>query len=190
MTTQNATNTAPKLRQKRVLRSGTPGYKMPANRTERMKAIVANQADAATTCMNIGVAAYTYLQELNQRLIVISRALFEHQPQYEKAIKLGRPSIALELYLCGKQCLGCAHPRWIRYEWYARKPTLNNPHEFAPYGRTLQSDPVLSVSKSARNREQLLALVREAKALIATRKKLISRFSLLGLIAGDTVPEC
>lgn len=162
-------------RKKRQLVDGGKGYKKPANHAEHVTNIAYAGFTAAQSLEHLFESVHERFYGINQRLLEIHNELRAAQPKYEDAVDQERAGVALDLYSCGQQCLGCPHPRWMKYKWFEVPRTLANPkHKFKAIGHELESDPVLSISRKAANRELLLAMVREAKALIAERADLIA----------------
>lgn len=167
-------------RKKRKLSGEKQGYVKPANHAEHQLNTFNSVIASGETLHGLLDGVHARFMEINLRLLEIATELRAAQPKYEEAVKQQSAGVALELYSCGHQCLGCPHPRWMKYKWFEVPLTLANPkHKFKAIGHAMESDPVLSISHKAANRELLLALVREAKALIAERSKMLAVVSKL-----------
>jgi hypothetical protein len=104
---------------------------------------------------------------LNRKLMWIADELKRIQPK-------APGSVLLDLRDCGRGCMGCPHPRWIK--WFAPKPGL----EFKLLGARVPGDPSLALARSGKFEEhyrEALNLVAEAKRLLALKSRLIAAMS-------------
>lgn len=165
--------------QKRALKNGKR-YHKPESHAEHLAA-VKGAGDAAADMVDVLIEnAHFCFTRYNKRLLEIHHELRNKQLKYEMALVLNRSGIALELYNCGKDCLGCPHVRWIRYHWTEVALTKANPeHKFRAVGHLLKSNPVLSIPRGAKNRQELVSLVHEGQEICQERAKLLRLFSQL-----------
>lgn len=182
-TTTDPASSKPARKQKRALKDNRTQYRKPANHQAHIAQIAQTNINSCTAVEHLMDGAHARLFGFNQRLLEIHHELRECQLKYELAVELDHASIALELYNCGKGCLGCPHPRWLRYHWTEVQLTLENPeHKFKAVGRPINS-PVQAIPRKAKNRTLLLSLVREAQHIIKERAKLLKLFSKLRAFA-------
>lgn len=111
------------------------------------------------------------LHALNSRLVVLHDDIKSAQP-------VASGAICLELYACGPGCAGCPHPRWVRYHWrpgVAGKPNIL----ICTNLNAQQRDPVLALERKTSHYKTTVALIREAKAILADRTALLSALKTL-----------
>lgn len=171
-----------------------------AARRPKQDVLAESRASGLEQALIRGVVAAHRLDWLTQELISISQLLLQNQ-------KKGHGTVAMELHQCGRDCLGCPHPRWVQYVWphthqqvaaaKAARATENEalpdhvknrtPLRFSQTGDarmltinlgTKKLDPAQKLPKTE-NRAYLLALVAEAKAVIKERAELVAMFSVL-----------
>lgn len=123
------------------------------------------------------IAAETRVETLFTRVLDRLHALNTRLLELHDAIKAAQPvatgSICLELYPCGPGCLGCPHPRWMRYSW---APGVGN-KKSRLIGTNLDAqerDPVLALPHKSAHRKATADLIREAKAILAERTALLA----------------
>lgn len=169
-----------------------------AARRPKQDVLAESRASGLEQALIRGVVAAHRLDWLTQRLIELSGLLLANQPK-------AHGTVALELHQCGRDCLGCPHPRWVQYTWpqtpqqvaaakeardaenadvpaHAKNTT---PLRFKQTGdarmltvnlSTKKQDPAQKLLKTE-NRPYLLGLVAEVKAVIKERAELIETFS-------------
>ena len=124
-----------------------------------------------------------HLAEIESRLQGIAEELKKTQP-------LAAGAVTLHLYPCGPGCLGCPHPRWVK--WYIGRHKTGGT-AFMARDLDTKTDPALVLTRSkdfAPGYRATLGLVREAKRLIAAKGRMIqllSRLSKTGTrVEGDS----
>lgn len=121
-----------------------------------------------------GLAAQELLM-LNRKLIWVQARLRQVQPK-------SPGSLLLDLQDCGRGCMGCPHPRWLK--WFAPSGT----NELKLLGARIKGDPSLSLSRSGKFLpvyQESLALVAEAKRLLKQRTSLVSALRSLAAITRE-----
>ena len=109
-------------------------------------------------------AVIFYLIDLNEALLQVQASIKAAQPVADGAV-------CLELYKCGPFCIGCPHPRWVKYRW--AKPIGARPARLLCVNLDAKRiNPAQAIAKSGPARKALLPLIRQAKALIAERTAL------------------
>lgn len=127
------------------------------------------ETQAEETCLS----AAEQLHKIHNELFLVAERIKAVQP-------VSSGSICLELYGCGKKCMGCPHARWVRYRWNA-KGVLQAVNLTAA-----GSDPVLALSRNTPHFKEAKALIREAKTILSRRARLLAAFSQLSrIIAGQ-----
>lgn len=114
----------------------------------------------------------TFMQVLD-RLHVLNSTLVELHDKIKKAQPVASGSVCLELYPCGPGCNGCPHPRWVRYYWTpgdSSKQGVLMGTNLDAQGR----DPVLALGRKEPHYAETAKLIREAKAILAERSKILS----------------
>lgn len=118
------------------------------------------------------------LHELNDSLIDMHNKIKAAQP-----VKSG--AVCLELYPCGPGCTGCPHPRWVKYEWLPGKGDKPGPM----LGINLDAqkkNPILVLSRKEKHYQALAELIRQTRAILDERAKLLERVRMLRYIAVPT----
>lgn len=110
---------------------------------------------------------------LNQRLAQLVVAIRQSQSKDN--------SICLELYPCSSDgCRGCPHPRWVKYKW---RPKLRAEAEkdilVSINLSAAKKEPILALSRKAKNYAQTAELIREAKFLLNERTHIIATLRTL-----------
>ncbi|RQR65345.1 hypothetical protein DIE18_02350 [Burkholderia sp. Bp9125] len=106
------------------------------------------------------------LHTLNARLISLHGEIKQAQP-------VASGSVCLELYPCGPGCSGCPHPRWVKYRWTEGKD--DKPGMLLGINLDAQDrDPVLALARGEPHYAATATLIREAKTILAERKKILS----------------
>lgn len=124
-----------------------------------------------------GIASETRVETIfNQvldRLHALNSRLIELHDQIKQAQPVASGSVCLELYPCGPGCNGCPHPRWVRYYW-----TPGDGHKPGVLiGTNLDAqkrDPILALGRKDAHYALTAKLIREAKAILAERTKILS----------------
>lgn len=117
------------------------------------------------------------LNQLNGRLFVLRDEI--------KALQLpiANGAICLELYQCGPGCGGCPHPRWMQYFWKKQGGRRNRGEEKdilqAVNLSKLEKEPGRLLKSSHPNYRDILARIREAKAILEERSELVAVFRSL-----------
>ena len=165
--------------QKRAPNDGRAHYCKPENHQAHLANVQTTNIFSCEAVERIFDGAHAHLFRANERLLGIHLELRECQLKYALAVEKDRASIALELYNCGRGCIGCPHPRWVRYHWIEVPLTLANPdYRYRAAGRPV-AHPVQSIPRKARNYEQIAGLVRDAQNVIKERAKLLRLISKL-----------
>lgn len=111
-------------------------------------------------------------ERMDARLLQIAEQLRELQPTRNG-------SLVLDFYACGKNCLGCSHPRWI--QWSTPRFPVGNTG-WVGHRLKAQDDPSRRIRRTGLFKEHYEArrnLVKDAKVIIADRGELIQRASRL-----------
>ena len=117
--------------------------------------------DSATLAERRCAAVILHLCELNEELLQLQAKIKEAQPVADGAI-------CLELYKCGPFCVGCPHPRWVKYRWTT--PRGPKPASLLCINLSAKGiNPAQAVAKGSSSRKALLPLIREAKGLLLER---------------------
>lgn len=113
--------------------------------------------------------AFARINEINYRVEELAEEIKSSQKEYVGAV-------TLNLYDCGKDCLGCPHPKW-RF-WFARKvhpksteTILLSTQVKYPLKRLLKKGP------HAENYEATRLLVKEAVDLFKERTEILQTIS-------------
>ncbi|WP_172415157.1 hypothetical protein [Comamonas thiooxydans] len=115
--------------------------------------------------------AHARLHRYNARLIELTVAIKQSQP-------VASGSVCLELYPCGSRCSGCPHPRWMKYRW--TEPTPEKPSTLLAINLSAKkADPVLALARKGPGAAVTANLIREAKAILEKRSKLLSKIRSL-----------
>lgn len=101
------------------------------------------------------------LHQLNARLVELHDEIKASQP-------IASGAVCLELYPCGPGCVGCPHPRWVRYKWADAKGGNSGMLMGTNLGAK-GKDPVLSLTRKFENYEETALLVRQAKLVLKER---------------------
>lgn len=126
--------------------------------------------EAETKAEGLVTRALDQLHALNTELLDLQEKIRAAQP-------VANGSVCLELYPCGRGCLGCPHPRWMRYYW-----TAGDKNPGVMVGTNLSAkdkDPVLALSRKEPHYAATAALVRKAKAILDERSTLLAAFGRL-----------
>ena len=111
------------------------------------------------------------LNEMNYRMVELHDAIRASQ-------RTASGSVCLELYACGRGCNGCPHPRWVQYNW--TKPEDGSAGTMMGINLDAQQrEPVLALARTAENYQETVKLVREAKALLLERGKILNAIRTL-----------
>lgn len=123
------------------------------------------------------VAAETRVEHLFDdvldRFHQLNARLVELHDQIKAAQPISSGAVCLELYPCGPGCLGCPHPRWVRYKWADAKGGNSGMLMGTNLGAK-GKDPVLALTRKFENYEETAALVRQAKAVLKERAGLLA----------------
>lgn len=115
------------------------------------------------------------LHALNLRLTELHDAIKAAQP-------VASGSVCLELYPCGPGCTGCPHSRWMQYNW--TPGTTDKPGVLMGTNLDAQRrDPILALKRKAEHYGATAVLIREAKAILAERTKLLTCVRTLRYVA-------
>jgi len=115
------------------------------------------------------------LHALNSRLLTLHTAIKQAQP-------VAPGSVCLEMYPCGPRCSGCPHPRWVKYSWTAGTDTA--PGVLISVNLDAKKrDPILALARKEPHYKATATLIREAKAILAERTKLLSAVRTLRFVA-------
>ena len=106
------------------------------------------------------------LHGLNSQVLVLHNDIKTSQ-----STKSG--AVCLEVYPCGKGCSGCPHPRWVRYQWRAKGKTGDG-YMACSNLDAMNRDPILSLPRSEKNYKLTAGLIRDAKAVMLERAKLLT----------------
>lgn len=102
------------------------------------------------------------LWDYNMRLVDYYEAIREAQPKRHGAV-------LLQLRPCGKKCLGCPHPEWVK--WVNRN--AENPEKTPTWFAATLERPTAS-ARAKHIPEHARALIREAQEFIKQRDSLVS----------------
>ncbi len=106
------------------------------------------------------------LHALNARLLQLHDEIKTVQP-------VASGAVCLEMYPCGPGCSGCPHPRWVQYNWTAGttdKPGILMGTNLDAQGR----EPILSLKRKEPHYKATAELIREAKAVLDERTRLLN----------------
>lgn len=117
---------------------------------------------------SLGRDALDRIDEINVRLKELKELIKTNQPR--------RPgAITLHLYDCGKDCLGCPHPRWL--EWYSNKKLEDSP--FLSYKVNNPLRRLKRTGEFEENAEKVKGYVQEVINLTKERSEIINMLSNL-----------
>lgn len=115
--------------------------------------------------------AHSRLHRYNSRLIELTSEIKKSQP-------VSSGSVCLELYPCGTRCSGCPHPRWMKYRW--TEPAPDKPSTLIAVNLSAKkAEPVLALARKGPGAANTAKLIREAKAILEKRSKLLSKIRSL-----------
>lgn len=120
-------------------------------------------------------------------LVKINRRLVELQKLIEDAQHKKHGSLTLSLCECGRKCLGCPHPTWLKWidktQIKRRAPQSGGYKETNPrklFFAVKTKEPARIIAQSRAVKDHTAAMfVAEAKTLIESRKKIVDRLSLV-----------
>lgn len=115
--------------------------------------------------------AFIRIQALNVSLEQLMAEIKDAQP-------VASGSVCLELYPCGPGCLGCPHPRWVRYRW-ADDSTQHRGRLICTNLDANKKEPVLALARRTPHYSKTVELIREAKSLIKERAALLAAIRTL-----------
>lgn len=126
---------------------------------------------AETQVERVFMDAISRLHQYNSRLFELYDAIRKAQP-------VASGSVCLELYPCGPGCSGCPHPRWVKYQWTDGTPS--KPGILLSINLDAKkNDPILALARKEPHYAATAALIREAKAILEKRSKLLLRIRAL-----------
>lgn len=113
----------------------------------------------------------TRIAYLNSQLVTLHDAIKSAQP-------VATGTVCLEMYPCGRGCLGCPHPRWVKYWWTDEGE--NKPGKLrATNLDSLKKDPILALARGESYYPQVASLIRETKSILEERAKLLASIKSL-----------
>lgn len=121
--------------------------------------------NAETQIENVFHNALDALHAHNSRLLRLHTLIKEAQP-------VASGAVCLELYPCSKNCTGCPHPRWVKYNWVNGRD--GNPVLVGVNLDAQKKEPILALSRKAPHFAATSALIREAKSILTVRARLLS----------------
>lgn len=116
-------------------------------------------------------AALDALHAYNQDLLQLRDQLATCQPK-------GEGWVALELWECGRGCLGCPHPRWVKHILITDKKGESRPVCINLSAE--KRDPVLAVPRKAKYYTEAVRYIRTIKEVLDRRSKLLKAVSAVG----------
>jgi len=124
--------------------------------------------------------AEVYLNGALDRLNQLNASLLLLRGDIKASQAVASGSICLELYACGKTCVGCPHPRWVRYVWTRQSAPGEKRHLMCINLSKLGKDPAKSLLRNAVGYSKTLDLIADAKAVLIERSALVKLFRSLG----------
>lgn len=154
-----------------------PSTKKPETPEARAARHAATVLKARESAIEAETKAEGLVTRALDQLHTLNTELLELQEKIRAAQPVANGAVCLELYPCGRGCLGCPHPRWMRYYW-----TASDANPGVMIGTNLSAknkDPVLALSRKEAHFAATAALIRRAKSILDERSTLLAAFSRL-----------
>ena len=130
-----------------------------------------------TRARELAIVASSKLEELLNKIFnklsEINNQIFESQIKIKELQQGDKYLYLLELHGCGKECTGCPHHKWVKYNWITtqqgKRKLIHQNVDLA------KSDPAQLIAKSSKNYSELLNTLRSVKKLLKEKNNILDR---------------